>query len=58
MDDMISDTTVEKHGTHTIHLKTTGHENSKVTVCLAAATDGTKKKPLLCSKEENVRQTD
>ena len=30
--DMISETTVEKRGAHTVHLKTTGREKSKVTV--------------------------
>ena len=48
--DMISETTVEKRGAHTVHLKTTGHEKSKVTVCLAAAADGTKKKPFFVFK--------
>ena len=34
--DMNSNTTVEKRGAHTVHLKTTGHEKSRVTVCLTA----------------------
>ena len=50
--DMISETTLEKRGAHTVHLKTTGHENSKVTVCLAAAP---KRSHFSCSKEENAR---
>ena len=32
---MIFGTTVEERGAHTVHLKTTGHEKSKVTVCFA-----------------------
>ena len=40
--DMISYTTVEKREAHTVNLKTTGHEKSKVTVCLAAAAGGGK----------------
>ena len=42
---MISNTTVEKHGTHSVNTKTTGHEKSKITVCLTATFDGVKKKP-------------
>ena len=52
--DMISETTVEKHGAYTVHLKTTGHEKSKVTVCLAAA-ETVPKSHFSCSKEENAR---
>ena len=32
--DMISNTTVEKRGAHSVNLKSTGHEKSKITVCL------------------------
>ena len=41
--DMISDTTVEKRGAHSVNLKSTGHEKSKITVCLTATADGGKK---------------
>ena len=48
--DMISNTSVEKRGAHTVHMKTTGHEKSKVTVCLTASADGSKKKPFFVFK--------
>ena len=41
---MISGTTVAK-GTKTIRMKTTGHEKSKVSVCLTANADGKRLKP-------------
>ena len=47
---MISNSTVQEHGAHTVHLKTTGHEKSKLTVCLTAAADGGKKKPFFVLK--------
>ena len=40
--DMLSSTTVDKVGSKTISIKTTGHEKEKVTVCIAAKADGTK----------------
>ena len=48
--DMISNTTVEKRGAHSVNLKTTGHEKSKITICLTATADGRKKKPLIVFK--------
>ena len=48
--DMISNTTIEKHGAHSVNLKTTGHEKSKITVFLAATADGRKKKPFIVFK--------
>lgn len=42
--DMLSSTTVDNVGEKSIRLKTTGHEKSKVSVCLAAKADGTKLK--------------
>ena len=33
---MVSNTTVEKRGAHSVNLKSTGHEKSKITVCLTA----------------------
>ena len=45
--DMLSSTTVDNVGEKLIRLKTTGHEKSKVSVCLAAKADGTKVKPLI-----------
>ena len=44
---MVSDTTVDKVGTKSVCLKTTGHEKVMVTVCLAAKADGTKLKPFI-----------
>ena len=54
--DIVSETTVdiivrEK----TVTLKTTGHEKSRVSVCLAAKADGTKLKPMLVLKGPNVK---
>ena len=45
--DMLSSTTVDNVGEKSIRLKTTGHEKSKVSVCLAAKADGTKLKPFI-----------
>ena len=45
--DMLSTTTVNTIGEKTIRMKTTGHEKSKVSVCLAAKGDGTKLKPFI-----------
>ena len=47
---MISNTTVEKRGAYSVNLKTTGHEKSKINVCLTATADGRKKKPLIVFK--------
>ena len=41
--DVISNTTVEKRGAHSVNLKSTGHDKSKITVCLTAMADGGKK---------------
>lgn len=45
--DMLSSTTVDNVGEKSIRMKTTGHERSKVSVCLAAKADGTKLKPFI-----------
>ena len=47
--DMLSSTTVDKVGSKTVSIKTTGHEKEKVTICLAAKADGS-----LYSLLENV----
>lgn len=39
---------VEKRGAHSVNLKSTGHEKSKITVCLSATADGGKKKAFHC----------
>ena len=48
--DMVSETTVDTTGKRTITLKTTGHEKSRVSVCLAAKADGTKLQPMIVFK--------
>lgn len=45
--DMLSSTTVDNVGEKSIRLRTTGHEKSKVSVCLTAKADGTKLKPFI-----------
>ena len=52
--DMISNTTGEKRGAHSVNLKSTGHEKSKITVCLTATADGGKKSLSLCSREPRL----
>ena len=44
---MLSSTTVDNMGEKSIRLKTTGHERSKVSVCLTAKADGIKLKPFI-----------
>ena len=44
---MLSSTTVDNVGEKSIRLKTTGHERSKVSVCLTAKADGIKLKPFI-----------
>ena len=48
--DMISNKTVEKRGAQSVNLKSTGHEKSKITVCLTATADGGKRKPFFVFK--------
>ena len=45
--DMLSNTTVDSIGHNTIAMKTTGHEKTKISVCLTAKADGTKLKPFI-----------
>ena len=47
---MILNTTLEKREAHIVNLKSTGHEKSKITVCLTAAADGTRKKAFIVFK--------
>ena len=42
---MVYNTTIHKHGSKCVCLKTTGHEKCMVSVCVAAKADGTKLKP-------------
>lgn len=48
--DMVSETTVDVTGTKTVTVKTSGHEKSRVSVCLTAKADGTKLKPMIVFK--------
>ena len=48
--DMVSDTTVDVTGKKTVTVKATGHEKSRVSVCLAAKADGTKLPPFIVFK--------
>ena len=45
--DMLSNTTVVSIGHNTIAMKTTGHEKTMVSVCLAAKADRTELKPFI-----------
>ena len=55
--DMISDTTIDITGSKTVTAKSTGHEKSRVSVCLAAKADGTKLPPMIVFKGAK-RETD
>ena len=48
--DMVSTSTVDKTGSKNVHLKSTGHEKSRVTVCLTAKASGEKMKPFIVFK--------
>ena len=48
--DMVSDTTVDVTRKKIVTVKTTGHEKSRVSVCLAAKADGTKLPPFIVFK--------
>ena len=48
--DMVSETTVDTTGKKTVILITTGHEKSRMSVCLAAKAGGTKLKPMIVFK--------
>ena len=54
--DMVSQTTVDECGKKTITMKSTGHEKSRVSVCLAAKADGTKLIPMIVF-QGTVRET-
>ena len=48
--DMPSDTTLDRVGVRSVPVKSTGHEKSRITVCLAARASGTKLKPMIIFK--------
>ena len=48
--DMVSGTKVDATGKKTVSVKTTGHEKSRVSVCLTAKADGTKLPPFIVFK--------
>ena len=59
--DMVSNNTINNSGESKIRLKTTSHEKTKVSVCLAAKGDGTKLKPFIVfpgAKRESKAQND
>ena len=45
--DMVSNTTVDKTGARTVTMKSTGHQNCLLFVCLTAKADGSKLKPFI-----------
>ena len=47
---MVSSSTDEKTGSKSITMKSTGHEKSRVSVCLTAKGNGTKLKPFIVFK--------
>ena len=48
--DMVSTCTVDKTGSKHVHLKTTGHEKSRVSVCITAKANGEKMKQFVVFK--------
>ena len=48
--DKITSSTVEQVGKKTVTMKSTGHEKSRISVCLTAKGDGTKLKPFIVFK--------
>ena len=52
--DLPSSYTLEKRGSSTINIKTTGHERSTFTVILGCMADGTKLPPVVIFKLKNV----
>ena len=48
--DMVSERTVDSTGAKSVSMKTTGHEKSRVSVCVAAKADGTKLQPMIVFK--------
>ena len=52
---MPSDTTVAVAGSHSVPLKTTGHENNHLTIILITKADGTKMKPYVFFKGKGTQ---
>ena len=52
--DMLSNINVDSIGKNTINMKTSGHEKTKVSVCLTAKADGTKLKPFIVFPGANI----
>ena len=52
--DMPSTTSVEQKGAKTVPILTTGHEKSRITVCLGALADGRKLQPLVILKGKRL----
>ena len=53
--DMVSDTNVNAKGAKTITMKSTGHEKIRVKVCLTAAADDRKLKPMIVFQRRKMR---
>ena len=54
--DIPGQSTVEVRGTRHVPILTTGHEKSRITVCLAAMADGRKLQPLIVFKGQRMPQ--
>ena len=52
--DMVANTTVDKIGTKSVMLKTTGHEKCRYTVVLSCMADGSKLMPMLIFKRKTL----
>jgi hypothetical protein len=54
--DMVSNSTVNQIGAREVSVRSTGHEKSRVSVCLTAKADGTKLKPFIVFKEKGANR--
>ena len=54
--DMVSNSTVNQIGAREVSVRSTGHEKSRVSVCLTAKADGTKLKPFIVFKEKGAKR--
>jgi hypothetical protein len=51
---MPSNTTVDKKGSKSVHVKTTGHEELRITTMLLVVADGRKLTPFVILKRKNL----
>ena len=54
--DMPSTTAIELRGSHTVPIRTTGHEKNRLTVCLCVKADGTKLKRYVVIPARKVKK--